>query len=95
MTVHSDVRNNVFGRYITFSVHLERINKQSLPAAGLQAEAKQEGILFSCGGDTHWSNLKCMKEVCDTNYILGLLSVIALHKHVFILVDKQNCHAIS
>lgn len=35
----------------------------SLPAANLRVEAEKDGNIWSSGGDNHWSNLSCMKEV--------------------------------
>lgn len=36
---------------------------QSLPAAHLRQPLEKRGHIWSCGGDKHWSNFKCMVEV--------------------------------
>ncbi|KAF8223684.1 hypothetical protein L208DRAFT_1315660, partial [Tricholoma matsutake] len=51
------------GDILPFQCIWKGLTKQSLPAARIQAEAEKEGMIFSCGGDKHWSNLACMKEV--------------------------------
>lgn len=51
------------GEILPFQCIYKGQTKNSLPSQSVRVEAEKAGFVFSCGGDTHWSNLDCVKEV--------------------------------
>ena len=51
------------GEILPFQCIYKGHTKNSLPYQTVHVEAENAGFMFSCGGDNHWSNLECVKEV--------------------------------
>jgi hypothetical protein len=66
------VTTTASGDILPFQCIYKGKTKKSLPSESKRHDAEKEGFLFSCGGETHWSNLECVKEVSkfDTFYML-------------------------
>lgn len=57
------VTTTALGKILPFQCIYKGKTKKSLPSESMRHRAEMEGFIFSCGGDTHWSNLECIKEV--------------------------------
>lgn len=88
------VTTSCSGEMLPFQCIYKGRTKNSLPSVSVRIEAEKAGFVFSCGGDTHWSNLECVKEVSQLlfigkskvkmygSYIVGEQSYFAIPQHV-------------